>query len=180
VSKDQNQKQKFTPTPLTQTRTFDNTTHTFSFSYPKHFQVVENSPEAFEVGVVAENAVHDSVTVKVLSVLSDGNSSVDEIDQAKEICSYELQNGGIRCTNVQDTSDFVSDRGVRGVRFYLTAESYDLETNEVISYKRVGPFFALRIPQQKRILITPSLSENSDKMVQYLPQLIAETLDIAR
>ena len=175
---DLQKKQMFAAAELTRTSKFSSSTHKFSFSYPQPYQVIENSPQAFEVGTVSGRLVHESVDVRVLSVPTDINTDTYVINHAREMCRYEGSAHPTRCTGLNEQTKFASDMGVPGFKFYLKAEIYNPETQDAISEKRVGPFFALAISQHTYVLISPPLTEISDKNVRLLPYIIAESFSI--
>jgi len=179
IKTDLKKKQRFASTELTRASKYSSSVHNFSFSYSEPYQVIENSTEAFDVGTISGQMVHKSVGVRVLPIPAALTYDTFVINQAIETCNHSELTNQIRCTGLNEKLAFISDTGVSGFKFYLNAEVYSMDTLELLSKKRAGPFFALAIARDKYILLYPRLTEKTDINTRNLQYIIAETFSIS-
>lgn len=146
---------------------YKNETYDFSLTYPKDAKLSDYTDEMIMIKKGKTDALAD------VAVITDEFTTADDIDaliytEARLRCDADGVEGSVKCGEVKEKEEFVSESGIEGERFVL--EKIISTADGEKSYESYGPIFAFPINKLPTgatigaVLIAPSLSGGDEEI----------------
>ena len=130
--------------PSTTAKTYQNSDHGFTLSYPTTLDILEYTDDMTSIGTLIEGGIASAVDVRVVIIQGEeGESFIDAAARnLAELCAADGPDTSFSCTGIERSSPFVSGSGAIGLEVYLTGELTSASATETV---QKGPFYVFLI-----------------------------------
>ncbi len=162
-------------------KTYKNTVHGYSLSYPDDLDVREYGDDNAVFGVISPDMVEGRAEITVLNVQGEaGQTPQDAVaEQLKNSCAADGPEASFSCTTVLSTEPYTTVLGEQGFVLILKGELKDLKTGTVQQIPK-GPYYVLTLASSatisKVLVVQPPLNQSTAEADVLLVQSIAQSV----
>ncbi len=162
-------------------KTYENTVHGYSLSYPSTMDVREYGDENAVIGTIRPESVEGVAEARIVNVLSEPGQTLQDAvaQQLQNLCAADGPTASFSCIDMLSVEPFTTEYGEQGFVLLLKGELKNLETGSV-SEIPMGPYYILTLStsatMSKVLDIQPPLNKNASEADRDTVRAIAESV----
>lgn len=164
-------------------KTYENSLHGFSLTYPEELNILEYTPEIATIGIAVEGGIDSIADVRVETIEGQPGESLTEAAarQLSRLCDADGPDQSFTCTGLKSAVPFVTQSGTTGFKILLHGELTDRTTGTVAEIDK-GPYIAFVLSTSatatKVLVIHPPLNVSAEEAEKESIESIAKTVRI--